>query len=112
MKNTKYPRQSKQVHSENFPNFLEVEANVFTKVGDDIYIGKTKIEEAFRSTLRDEAKAMQVGRLWEILNASVINEAYNLSLIQSKDWDHIQFAKAMKHWSSFMMNVIHQLAKK
>lgn len=64
-----------------------------------------------RSLLRDEAKNLQNTRLWEILNASVINEAYNLALIQSKDFNNVQFAKALKHWNHFMLNAIYLLSK-
>lgn len=97
--------------SDQLPTYLDVESRVFTKVGEDIYIGKNKIEPALRSVLRDEAKNLQSSRLWEILNASAINEAYNLALIQSKNFDEVTSAKMLKHWSFFMINVIHKLSK-
>ncbi len=94
------------------PKFLHVEKRVFTILPDGrMFIGQEKITDQLHSLLRDEAKNLQTMRLWEILNASVINEAYNLALIQSKDFDSVQFAKGLKHWSHFMMNVIHILAK-
>lgn len=96
---------------DQLPNFLDIESRVFTQVGNDIYIGKDKIDQTLRSVLRDEAKNIQSSRLWEILNASAINEAYNLALIQSKNFDEVTSAKMLKHWSFFMVNVIHTLSK-
>jgi hypothetical protein len=93
------------------PTFLDVESRVFSIRGTNIYIGKEKVTDQLRSSLRDEAKNLQTTRLWEILNASVINEAYNLALIQSTNMEHVQFAKAMHHWSKFMLEVIHILSK-
>ncbi len=112
MKKKSYPRQPKSDQSDILPKFLDVESRVFTVQGKDIYIGKEKIQPQIRSLLRDEAEVLKNTRLWEILNASVINEAYFLALDKSEDFKHVRFAKAMKHWSFFMMNVIHLLAKK
>jgi len=93
------------------PKFLEIEERVFTIVGKDFYIGTEKMDPVIRSLLRDEAKSIKNSRLWEILNASIVNESYNLALIQSKDFDEVRFAKALKHWSHFMINVVHTLTK-
>ena len=103
---------SVQDQSEVFPKFLDIESRVFTEHKGEIYIGTDKIEATLRSLLRDEAENLQKTRLWEILNASVLNEAYNLALLQSKNFDEVVSAKMLKHWSHFMLNVIHKLAKK
>lgn len=93
------------------PSFTTIESRVFTKIGKDIYIGTESIQPVVKSLLRDEAKAIKATRLWEILNASIINEAYNLALLQSKNFDEVTSAKMLKHWSFFMMNVLHILEK-
>jgi len=112
MSQKKEPKaQPRSVPSEESPKFLDVESRVFTQVGKDVYIGRDRIDAALRSLLRDEAKSLQAMRLWEILNASAVNEAYNLALIQSADFDSVKFAKALKHWSFFMMNAVALLAK-
>lgn len=100
-----------QQESEEYPNFLDIESKVFTLIGRDIYIGKDKIDSQLRNVLRDEAKNLQTTRLWEILNSSVINESYNLALIQSKNFEEVLSAKMLKHWSFFMVNVLKQLSK-
>lgn len=110
--NKKKPQQNTQEQdSVEFPKFLDIESKVFTQIGKDIYIGRDRIDSTLRSVLRDEAKNLQTTRLWEILNASITNEAYNLALIQSKDFDEVTSAKMLKHWVFFMINVLHQLSK-
>lgn len=97
--------------SVEFPKFLDVESAVFTLYKDNMFIGRELITPQLRSLLRDEAKSLQSTRLWEILNASVINEAFTLALNQSQNFDNVQFAKAMYQWSKFIMNVMNILAK-
>ncbi len=101
----------KQQKLDQLPHFLDVESRVFTKVGENIYIGRDKVDATLRSVLRDEAKNLQTTRLWEILNASVINEAYLWALDLSKDMELVTSAKMLKHWSFKMMEIIALLAK-
>jgi len=96
---------------EELPKFLDLESRVLTVVGNNIYIGKDKVDPILRGLLRDEAKSLQTTRLWEILNASVINEAYNLALLQSKNFEEVVSAKMLKHWSFFMLNMMTVLTK-
>lgn len=96
----------------SLPSFLEIQSKVFKEEKGKIFIGGHETDPALRSLLRDEAEALQKTRLWEILNASVLDEAYNLALLQSQDWTAVQFAKSLKHWSHFMINVIHKIAKR
>lgn len=102
---------SDQDLSDALPKFLDAQSRVFTLNKGQMYIGRDLITPQLRSLLRDEAKNLQTTRLWEILNASVINEAYMLALNQSTDFDSVRFAKALAHWSTFMMNTIHLLSK-
>lgn len=94
------------------PSFTDIESHVFTEHGGKVFIGKEEITEQLRSVLRDEAEYIQHSRLWEILNASIVNEAYDIALIQSKDFDAVLSAKMLHHWAHFLRNVIHSLAKK
>lgn len=108
------PQQSALDQSQGFetPKFLDVESRVFTVVKGNFYIGKDLITPQLRSVLRDECQNLKTTRIWEILNASAINEAYNLALIQSQDFDAVRSAKMLKHWTHFMMNVVHLLSEK
>jgi len=98
--------------SEKLPNFSEVEKHVFRQQKDGtIFIGKEKISKEMRDLLREQAKYLQTSQLWDVLNASTTDEAVDLALIQSANFEHVQFSKAMWHWSRFMRNIVTILAK-
>lgn len=101
----------KDPSEKSVPKFTDVESHVFTEHGGKVFIGKEQVTDQLRSVLRDEAAYIENSRLWEILNASITNEAYNLALIQSKDFDAVAFAKALHHWAHFIRNVVHTLGK-
>lgn len=92
-------------------DFRAAQSRIFQVSGDQIYIGGDKIADDLRSTLRDEAVYISNSRLWELLNNSVTNEAANLALVQSTDWEGVQFAKALHHWAHYFRNVLYTSAK-
>lgn len=101
----------KQDQSEQAPSFLSLQERVFQQAGDKIYVGGHVVSKELRQALRDEALYILQGRLWEILNASVLNESYNMALIQSTEFEHVLDAKMLHHWGHFMKNVLTILAK-
>jgi len=100
-----------QDQSEIPPNFKTIESKVFLQQGDKIFIGKELVTEQMRAILRDQARYMKTTNLLEILDATITNEAANLALIQSANYDHVQYAKALHHWNHVLKNMIHALAK-
>lgn len=76
-----------------------------------MYIGREKIAEDLRGALRDEAEYLLRSRLWDVLQASIEQEAINLALIQSAEWNHVLSAKQLHHYRHFINNVIHLLAR-
>lgn len=96
-------------------DFLSLESKVFLQKGLNIYIGGELITEQMRGILRDQAQNFQTSNLYEILNATIINEASNLALLQSgKSGDieqDVRFAKALHHWNYVLRNMINALAK-
>lgn len=76
-----------------------------------MYLGKEELLPDLRSLLKDQAKGVETSQLWEIMNASITQEAANLALIQSTNFNHIEFAKALHHWATFMRRVIHTLSQ-
>ena len=101
----------RQAPLEKLPDFSEIEKRVFEARKDGhIYIGGVKITPEIRDLLKEQSKYLETSQLWEILNASIANEAVNLSLIQSQNFDHVQFAKALWHWSAFMQKVVKRLS--
>lgn len=79
--------------------------------GQDIYIGKLKVSEQLRDILSDQASNFKTTNLYDILDATISEEASRLALIQSTNWNHIEYAKALHHWNYVMKNIIHSLAK-
>ena len=94
------------------PDFTSLESKIFTDYKGNIYIGKYLITQEIKDILSVEAKYLEESKLWEILNASITNEAYTHALINSKDFDAVMFAKALHHWSFFIRNVVNKLNKK
>lgn len=88
---------------------------VFQEKNGVITIGGEEITEQMRGILRDQAENLLTTQLWEVLHASIVNEAYQLALMQSgKSGDiekDVRFEKALHHWAHFMRNVIVKLAK-
>lgn len=101
----------KKDQSEKLPSFTEILDHVFRESGGKIFIGGIEVTEQLRNVLRDEAQYLQHSRLWEVLNASLTNEAYDIALIQSSDFDSVRFAKALHHVAHFIRNVVHTLGK-
>lgn len=98
-------------NQDRLEEYLKISNRIFTEKNGDIYIGGEKISIQIRELLRDQSKNFQTTQLWEILYASILNEAYNLALAQSQNFDHVQFAKALAHWNKFVKEVLVKLAK-
>lgn len=88
---------------------------VFKVVGKDIYIGGELVNERMRDILRGQAQQFQTTNLYEILDATITDEAYRLALNESGKSGNIEqdvrFAKALYHWNHVLKNIIHALAK-
>jgi hypothetical protein len=92
-------------------NFVELEKRVFSQKGTNIYIGGELVSDTIRGILRDQAKSFSTTNLYDILDATITNEAANLALIQSANFDHVQYAKALHHWNHVLKNMINALSK-
>lgn len=92
--------------------FLSIEDSVFHKSKNgDIYIGKEKITNEMRDILQRDAEVFLNSRLFQVMNASIINEAYDIALKQSKNFDEVLNAKMLHHWNFFLVNMVIELAK-
>lgn len=101
----------KKAPLETLPDFKELSKRVFDKKGFQVLIGGLELSKESRDLFREQAKYIDKSELWETIHASLANEAIDLALIQSKDFDAVQFAKALWHLSTFMRNVVLQLSK-
>lgn len=92
-------------------NWVEVEKQVFYKAKNgDIYIGGHKISAELKATLKDQARNFRTTNLFDIFNATIINESSNIALIQSTDFAHVECAKMLFHWNFVLKNMIDDLA--
>lgn len=93
-------------------DWAEIEKRVFSepKKGE-IRIGGEELTPQVRDLLRDQAKSFQTSQLWEILNASTINEGISTGLLQSQNFSHTQFGKALLHYASFIRKIVDKLAE-
>lgn len=89
----------------------ETEQRVFRQQTDGLYIGTDKIDNVLRSVLRDEAVYILNSRIWEVLNATIVNEASSLALKNSMNWDHVLSAKQLYYWQQAMEKIIKKLAQ-
>lgn len=96
-------------------DFISIESKVFLEKNGQIYIGGELVNETMRSLLRDQAENLKSTNLYEILNATIINESAQLALHQSgKSGDikqDVLFAKALHHWNHVLKNMINALSK-
>lgn len=92
-------------------NWGEVEKQVFhkTKAGD-IYIGGHKISAELKAILKDQARNFRTTNLFDIFNATIINESSNIALIQSTEYSHVECAKMLFHWNFVLKNMVDDLA--
>lgn len=91
---------------DQLPNFNSIEGSVFTYLKGEIYIGTEKIRPELREVLREQARYIMKSNLYEIIRATIMNEAAKAALIQSTDWEQVRFAKALYHWSYVLDNML------
>ena len=110
----KQPKQKKTGFSvdtlESKVEFGSFEDRIFYKDGEKIYLGRKLMPQVMRETLRDEAKYFANSNLLEVLNATVINEAFSLSM-QASNHDHTEYAKALYYWNTIIQKTISALSK-
>jgi hypothetical protein len=93
------------------PNFAEISKKVFVTRDNKIFIGGEEISAQLRGLLKDEATYIENSRLWELLNDTIIQESARLALMDSEDFEHVQIAKMLFHWSHVFRNMMFALKK-
>lgn len=92
-------------------DFERAAARVFSVVGDVAYLGGVALTKDQREQLQAEARLILRSDLWAVLNSTIVNEASDIALRQSTDWQHITTAKALYHWNHVLHNMVNYLAK-
>lgn len=83
------------------------------RVFDDkkVTIGGEPITEQMRDLFREQAKYILTSQLWDVIYSTALNEAANLALKNSLNFDHVQFAKALDYWNTLVLKLLVKLAK-
>lgn len=98
------------MQSAQLPSLDNIQPTIFTEVKGKIYLGREEIRPEIRELLRDQSKWLLDSQLYEILRSTIINEASQMALIQSTDWDHVLSAKMLWHWNFVLENMIKKLS--
>jgi len=110
MKNKSHHSCDQGQQDQSNDSVVGLESLVFLEKNNVIYIGGEAVTEQMRSLLRDQAKQLQSSNLYEIINATAIDEAHKLFL-QSGNMEHVQYAKALIYWNKVLVKMINALAK-
>jgi len=98
--------------SRELPNWLrDIEKDLFSEEKGKILIGGEEPTDQLLQSLKNDAEYILRSRLWEILIVSAREETVKMFL-QSSNMEHVQFGKALRHWTNFMSSIIIKLGKK
>ena len=95
-------------------NLLNLRKLVFSEKGGKVFLGGEEVKPEMLSVLCEQAKYLQTSQILEVLNATIVNEAANLALVQSGNSGNLErdviTAKMLHHWNFVLQNIIHKLA--
>lgn len=86
-----------------------IKDKVFSEVKGELFIGGEKIKPELLTVLKEQAKYLSTSQLWDIFNSTAINEANDLALNKSTEWQHVQFAKALKYYIDIFNTMVIKL---
>jgi len=92
-------------------DLVKLEKNIFEAKNGKIFIGREEIKPELLDVLRTQAHNFKTSELYDTFHATLLNESYDLALNQSQNWDHVQFAKALKHMVFVLDNMLLKLKK-
>lgn len=96
---------------DQLPNFNSLEDSVFTFAKGEIWIGRERIKPELKEALREQARYIMNSNLYEIIRATIMNEAAKAALIQSTDFDQVMSAKMLYHWQFVLDNMLKHLTQ-
>jgi len=87
----------------------DIEKNIFTESKGKLYIGGEELKPEMADILKTQAHNLSLSELYEVLKATIESEAINIALIQSQNFEQVQFAKALHHMIFMFDNIINKL---
>lgn len=89
----------------------ELEKLIFSDENGKILIGGEEVRPEVLVALKGQAKFIKTSQLFEIINATIKNQAFELGVQQSKDWDNVLYAKALLYYCQVFNKIINRLDK-
>ena len=83
--------------------------HVFSEIKGELFIGGEKIKPDMRKLLKEQAGYLESSQIYELLRATITQEAAELALSESKEWNHVLYAKALKYWGDVFDTMIKKL---
>jgi len=74
-------------------------------------IGGAAIDPQLREVLREEADYIMRTNFFEVFDATIVNEAAAMALLQSANFNHVEIAKMLHHLNFVFKNMVLKLAK-
>lgn len=111
MKKTPLKISTTELPQDASPKFLSLESHILTEHKGELYLGKEILSKEMRDVLREQARYIERSNLWEVVNATIVNESYDIALKHSKDFDEVLSAKMLHHWAFVMRKIMALLAK-
>lgn len=95
--------------------YNDLAKRVFTFKKGKVFIGGEEVSEEVLRVLKDQAFSFKTTNLYEVMRATILNEAYEIALDQSGKSgsieDDVNYAKIMKHWQYVIDNILLNLSK-
>lgn len=90
--------------------FSDAHFSSFREYKGKYYLGELEMTSQELDILKRDADYFLKTRLFEVLNKTITDEAYAMSLISSQEWDHVLSAKMLHHWNFVLVNMLIKLS--
>ncbi len=95
--------------------FNSLASKAFLVKDGKVFIGGIEPSAEVLRVLKDQAFSFKTTNLYEVMRATILNEAYDIALNQSGKSGNIEndvnYAKMMKHWQYVIDNILLNLSK-
>ena len=98
------------MEEEKLLKFNDAHFGAFREHKGKFYLGEIEMTPQELDILKRDAEMFLKTRLFEVLNRTIQDESYTMSLVKATEWDHVLSAKMLYHWNFVMVNLLIKLA--
>lgn len=91
-------------------SLTNLEKKIYRESEGRVFIGGEEVKPEILSLLKEQARYIESSQFWEVLHATLINESVRAAW-ESKNWDAVQYSKALKYTDTIIRNMIRGLTK-